>query len=741
MQYRYTLNSVEYGSQVIEDPDGWRDIDLIIRRDPEFDGAFFDFSLPLRYYGTGYDYIKTAFDALGINITINLLIEYSCDDGDSFDTLFEGTLNLSKAKFTIGEPCIVEAPADPIGCIIDFRNNIEKKKLVNNAMHYQSEINAKQYYFSSVLDNQNQPPYQTASQLRSLNQVYSGSDYVASFYNYKPNLLTIRKNDFNVDNENRSEITNTSLFGNYGLIQPDGYVRNALYGGGHVVDYRMKGRVKVSVSGSFTNADGGCADGYNQTEILLSSGTNTTFYFPSDAVSGNQFVTSTHCVRVGDPDYYIEFDYSFSGAITMFDDQQFFLGFHIRQDGNFTGGGNVEFSCQVILDGESYFNISLLTTVGGSTKSFPKMAKHDDLFNQLAEPCLGGVSSLKFFDDTITNRFIFLTNGTQIRMKPQDWYLSFKEFFIMMRGVFALGLWIDTSLSSEKLIVNHYLDFYRPDIFKEYDWIEKIEIITDERIIYNTLTIGYNKSSFEELNATLDCFTERVYANGQNKVRQDLSVKSDIIASDFIIEEGRRKQGQAEEWEHDQDTFIFITKDTPESDGNYKLLADADTAYGNAVDKASFWNALITPARNALRWFSRFMTGAPSPNLMSFVSGTQNFKLTSATQASARPGDSYSYPGANNQLDENEDLEPAEVRTSSGLWTDVPIFTGQIVNFEGALSVSEWITLSSGVDRHFLIGVRKDGSSPYIYGWIREIKYKPEQGKATYTLIMKNPDA
>jgi hypothetical protein len=292
-----------------------------------------------------------------------------------------------------------------------------------------------------------------------------------------------------------------------------------------------------------------------------------------------------------------------------------------------------------------------------------------------------------------------------------------------------------------KLIINHYLDFYRNTIFKEYDLIEKIEITTDERLIYNTLTVGYNKSSFEELNATLDCFTERVYDNGQLKVRQDLSTKTDIIASDFIIEEGRRKQGQAEEWEHDDDSFILITADTPETNGNYKLIADADVGPGNVFDKASFWNPLLTPARNALRWFSKFMVGAPTPNLLSFVSGTQNVKLTSATNISARPGDSYAYPGSNAVLAENENLDPSEVRTDSALWTDKPIFTGQIISFEGALSVLEWVALKSGVDRHFLIGVRKDDTSPYIYGWIRELKYKPEQGKATFILIMKNPDA
>jgi hypothetical protein len=101
IHYRFTLTH-EGTSQQISEPLGWKEIKLILERDPEYHSLIEGFESPLIFYGNngthdgGKDFIETVLD-VGIDEIIDILIEATEDDV-VWETFFDGMLDLENAK-------------------------------------------------------------------------------------------------------------------------------------------------------------------------------------------------------------------------------------------------------------------------------------------------------------------------------------------------------------------------------------------------------------------------------------------------------------------------------------------------------------------------------------------------------------------------------------------------------------------------------------------------------------------
>lgn len=102
--YRFTLSHSIAGTQVISEPIGWKDIKMILDRDPEYMSLIELFEVPLSFYGDtgthdgGRDFILNVEDLYGINENLGILSEVSDDEGDTWDTLWDGLLNMETLK-------------------------------------------------------------------------------------------------------------------------------------------------------------------------------------------------------------------------------------------------------------------------------------------------------------------------------------------------------------------------------------------------------------------------------------------------------------------------------------------------------------------------------------------------------------------------------------------------------------------------------------------------------------------
>jgi hypothetical protein len=98
-QFRFTL-SHDSGSQVISEPIGWADISLVLERSPEYWSLIEHFETSLQFYGEngekdgGKDFIL-AVEQIGIDEIITILIEISVDEGNTYEEVFTGIIDLS----------------------------------------------------------------------------------------------------------------------------------------------------------------------------------------------------------------------------------------------------------------------------------------------------------------------------------------------------------------------------------------------------------------------------------------------------------------------------------------------------------------------------------------------------------------------------------------------------------------------------------------------------------------------
>jgi len=92
---KYTLSHPRYGSQVIEEPEGWNNDDKEIDRNVDYHGIFPKFSNSLKFVGTGRDYLKMIYELYGPNTSVRLVKESTNPESDLFERAYDGFLDMS----------------------------------------------------------------------------------------------------------------------------------------------------------------------------------------------------------------------------------------------------------------------------------------------------------------------------------------------------------------------------------------------------------------------------------------------------------------------------------------------------------------------------------------------------------------------------------------------------------------------------------------------------------------------
>lgn len=89
---RFTLNDIFVLSDM---PEGWRDLELNIKRDSENVAIYTSFTSELTFWGDGWTYLKYIIDGEGICGRVNCLIEIDYERKGNYKTLYEGVLVLT----------------------------------------------------------------------------------------------------------------------------------------------------------------------------------------------------------------------------------------------------------------------------------------------------------------------------------------------------------------------------------------------------------------------------------------------------------------------------------------------------------------------------------------------------------------------------------------------------------------------------------------------------------------------
>lgn len=92
--YRFTLNTLALGPQLVREPIEWQKLPIKLQRDPERHSIAELFDSAVTFTEIGLSYIQRA-EKLGIDTELSFLVEISTDAGVSWETFFLGLLDLS----------------------------------------------------------------------------------------------------------------------------------------------------------------------------------------------------------------------------------------------------------------------------------------------------------------------------------------------------------------------------------------------------------------------------------------------------------------------------------------------------------------------------------------------------------------------------------------------------------------------------------------------------------------------
>jgi hypothetical protein len=148
------------------------------------------------------------------------------------------------------------------------------------------------------------------------------------------------------------------------------------------------------------------------------------------------------------------------------------------------------------------------------------------------------------------------------------------------------------------------------------------------------------------------------------------------------------------------------------------------TSGTNMVDIPTLYNYAISPARNMMRWFKTIAAGLVdyTTDLLSFTTGLSN------VFASGTNSNSCVIEG--NAISENQNISFTNFANSSDA---TPLWKPIYVTFKYPLSWQQFVSLQS--NSKGVIAFSRN-STTFEYGYIVEVNYKPNDGLATFKLLL-----
>ena len=115
---------------VIDEPVGWDGLEFKLARHTEWHGFFdyFDKDISmLEFDGVGFGILKDAYELVGVEAEVTLLIEFRCSETDSFEEIYEGNFDFLTYEQTCGDRCFIKINVNTTSCLVQFKNRYDQK--------------------------------------------------------------------------------------------------------------------------------------------------------------------------------------------------------------------------------------------------------------------------------------------------------------------------------------------------------------------------------------------------------------------------------------------------------------------------------------------------------------------------------------------------------------------------------------------------------------------------------------
>ncbi len=725
MRWRFKLIDRFNNATEINEPSGWAEFAFKLKRHPERHGTFREIQTnEFVFYGKAAEMLRSEYENQGANGKYTLQIEEKCGSAD-FELQYNGDIDFTTYQYSCGVDCSVTCEVEQRSALLDFINRFDQKVDLDDSKAFDKLTNLASYDKLGKIIT-----LPSKSLILGGNAKCSGTfDYVISddigWFPASPTgslggsicpiFDTIEVNS--IDTFSPQTVLDYFNYSNEKAYTPEIILNNPdqdlnCVGKTFNVNFRVKGVYKNLVSGA----------GSQSLTLNLKKGKDT---FNTNVINiASWTVASTNNNAASFP-----FDVIYSGSITLEPGEKLWLAFFLQyiKTNNYSEDVRIEvhpesfFKSKVLslcdpTPAKVYFINEVLSRVTESVTNNQLRVISDQYGRTDSQPfssIANGCGSLKCITNGLQIRRSKLTNGQDPKI-----LLSMKDLFGSLSAIDNIGIGME---GEDKIRVEYWTWFYQSNTMLSADKVQRIDkkILAEEH--YSVFKTGYEKWEAEDYNGLDEFLTKRSYRTSLSSVQNTLERLSKFIASGYAIEITRRKGVDTKDWRYDNDIFVICLV----QDGLQYVVEVGVTASSiNIEDPITTYNYRISPARNAMKWFSKIM--APfkgTTEKLIFNEGDGNY-IAAGQLNSAH----CNWDGG--VISESQDISMADFADDQDA---APILRPERVSFDYPLSMSDFKRIKALP--YGLINYSNDcerGS-----GWIDELEYTPNTGLAKFTLIPK----
>jgi hypothetical protein len=414
------------------------------------------------------------------------------------------------------------------------------------------------------------------------------------------------------------------------------------------------------------------------------------------------------------------------------------------------GGNNNSQTFTIEFDPETFFTAE--TTKAVPATDTEAYLIHETL-SHVAESITNGCARVKssYYGRTDSQPFNFpadgcgglrfLTSGLKIRNAANPtFFASLQDLIQGLQAIDNIGMGIEPAddLQGGYLLRIEDLDyFYRDQEILRCEAINEGSYTLDASRFYSIIKIGYQKWE-TQANFGLDEYnSNRQYRTSLESVSNTLDKISKLVAGEYAIEITREQQyveTNSADTTYDDEIFIICLKRNNIYGSVYGGLVVEQGGIDsplNIFSPDSTYNYRISPARNLMRWFRSIVPSYPnlidSDNKIFFASGVGNIL------ASGKLADNYidtcDMEGV--PIAENQDISISQFKDQAKA---TPLWSNDIFTFDYPLSLSDYMKIKANPYGYISF---QCGLGQFEKGYIKELKYKPVDGKANFILRKK----
>ena len=756
MNWKFFINDIE-----IDEPVGFSDFVINIKRDENWKGIFFEASLSvLSFYGHAFDILKSLKETKGLKAVAIFQASYQCDVVSDYDEAIKGKLNFGQYQETCGAECFIKMPVEQDNCTMILRNRYDQKVNIDDPTSFDRVSTLPAY------DGLNRTFSLPGVELPLLHKGSVGDPqdiHIAPALSMfdtlvRPNYMIAVDNSIKtghlISESSQWEALNIAPDDS---TQPEGspispnilLEENQQCIGTQQIQavIRMKGTFRVDCPVLVDNLSMVTLrilswDGVKG--ITLAQAWNA---FGSDAVTVlDTFIILDNAIHL--PPITGSFDHTFTASYNLPIGTGLYAILYIQTVGD-PGNPDQHGTIDVHFDPETSIDLRM-------NRDCPATNVRACLVNELAariaesitDMCITVKSDYYGRDDSEPfampddgcGSLRILTNGLKLRQadKNNEFFISLRELFDGLNAIDNIGIAIEDdpafpNTDRRILRIEDARFFYNDTEIMRCDFIPAAVKAIIESKHYSRVLVGYDKWETTSIRGTDEFNSNKEFRTSLDAVNNPLDIKSKLVAGSYPIEITREQQfgdtGEADTT-YDDETFIICMK----RDG-YNLIVETGNINdaSNMYSPPTVYNWRIRPFYNLMRWaksiFQCYVDLNDPDSKLFFSSGVGNYS------ASGRLIDGDPCKLENTIKAENDNLSALDFENPNDA---IPILDAESISFDYPLSIAEYKRIKQ--NPHGYLSVQC-GFGDYVRAYIDSINYHLVDGMATFNLILSGKAA